>query len=336
MKWFEHKADASDNKKIRRIRAWGRAKGGDDGAMAADGRYWTLLSVIARHGVFFRLPDDYGLDLLASDLMCSLEYLKEFLTLLGDINAIDKEYWQKGIIFCPKMAEHADRYTDELIKKILKEKAEGDGIFQVNPELYKILQVLAGNPDPRKRTAYLQMLHSLCTETGHNCPPPTPTPTPTPAPAPAPKDIARSGIDIPASAAFFFSCKYFEVDFDYRQKLAAEYPMLTDDLLKKEFSKMEDWISDNPKKKKFKANGHLANPKLFIKNWLERVLVTGQGVREPKGWAALREYMARRKRDAEYCLEGGLEVIEREGEKELATCRCRGPGGVKTETDQEA
>ena len=55
------------------------------------------------------------------------------------------------------------------------------------------------------------------------------------------------------------------MDLNYRIKLAKEYPALNDDLIRKELSKMEDWISDNAQKKKFKANGHLANPKLFIK-----------------------------------------------------------------------
>ena len=86
------------------------------------------------------------------------------------------------------------------------------------------------------------------------------------------KDITPPGPAAPVGA-FFFSCKYFDVDFDYRMKLAKEYPVLSDEMLFKEFSKMEDWISDNKKKKKFKANGHLANPKLFIKNWLSRIIV---------------------------------------------------------------
>jgi hypothetical protein len=87
------------------------------------------------------------------------------------------------------------------------------------------------------------------------------------------KDIAPLGPADAPGAAFFFSCPYFEVDLDYRLKLAKEYPALPDDLLRKELSKMEDWVSDNARKKKFKANGHLSNPKLFIKNWLEKVTI---------------------------------------------------------------
>lgn len=72
------------------------------------------------------------------------------------------------------------------------------------------------------------------------------------------------------SAPSFFSCEFFEVDIPYRQKLLTEYPALTDEMLKREFSRMEDWLSDNRKKKKFRANGKLSNPKLFLKNWLDK------------------------------------------------------------------
>lgn len=77
-------------------------------------------------------------------------------------------------------------------------------------------------------------------------------------------------------ASPFFSCQFFEVPKTYRKKLSTEYPAMTDAHLLREFSKMEDWISDNRKKKKFKANGHLANPKMFIKNWLEKIVIQPQ------------------------------------------------------------
>jgi hypothetical protein len=107
--------------------------------------------------------------------------------------------------------------------------------------------------------------------------------------------IAPPGTVVPAGAVPFFLCPYFIVDLDYRLKLAKEYPALSDELLRKELSKMEDWISDNAKKKKFKANGHLANPKLFIKNWLDRIDgIVGPGSDKPKGYAAVKKFMAKR------------------------------------------
>lgn len=110
------------------------------------------------------------------------------------------------------------------------------------------------------------------------------------------KDIAPPGPPdtggAPQIFTGFFSCPYFDVDLNYRLKLAKEYPALNDDLLRKELSKMEDWISDNAQKKKFKANGHLANPKLFIKNWLDRVggILGPPGSDKPKGFAAVQRW----------------------------------------------
>ena len=88
------------------------------------------------------------------------------------------------------------------------------------------------------------------------------------------KDIIASPKKDNGDALPFFSCPFFDVLPDYRQKLFKEYPLLTDDLLRKEFSKMEDWITDNRAKKKFKANGQLGNPRLFIKNWLNKIIIT--------------------------------------------------------------
>jgi hypothetical protein len=106
----------------------------------------------------------------------------------------------------------------------------------------------------------------------------------------------------PPEPRHFYKCLYFVVEFDYRMKLAKEFPALTDDLLLKEFSKMEDYISEHPKKYSFKSTGHLGNSKAFIRKWLERIEIKGSelfggegGVNEPKGYAALRE--ARRRRE---------------------------------------
>ena len=97
-----------------------------------------------------------------------------------------------------------------------------------------------------------------------------------------------------ANAPLFFSCAYFGVDVDYRQKLLTEYPLLDDSLLTHELSKMEDWVSDNRKRKSFGANGEMKNSKLFIKNWLDKMVVTPSApakVNEPKGYAGLREFL---------------------------------------------
>jgi len=159
MKWFAHEVDASENKKIRRIEAWGQKLHPEYGAIYATGLYFRLLEVISRHGEMFRLPDDYGLDLVANDLRTTEEVLERFLDFLAQINGIDPLAWGKKIIFCPKLAERVDRYTDEMIKATIA------GLTDKTPisyELLSIVRVLANHPDPRKRTHYSQALHRLC------------------------------------------------------------------------------------------------------------------------------------------------------------------------------
>ena len=48
MKWFQHQCDADENKKVRKIEKWGLSRGGEDGAMAATGRYWRLLEKLGK------------------------------------------------------------------------------------------------------------------------------------------------------------------------------------------------------------------------------------------------------------------------------------------------
>lgn len=89
------------------------------------------------------------------------------------------------------------------------------------------------------------------------------------------KDIAPPGPSDPGSAVLFFSCSFFDVTMEYREKLAQDYPAMTDPLLRLEFSKMEDWLTDNPKPKR--ATGKLKNARLFIRNWIGRTVINPQG-----------------------------------------------------------
>lgn len=179
MKWFEHQADAAENKKIRKIEAWGARLNPELGAMAAVGWYFRLLEVITRHGRVFRLPDDYGLDLLTQDLRTSEENMVPFLNLLAEINAIDREAWQSRVVFCPKLAKRADRYSEELIKKEV-DALLGSSEKTISYELYRIIEMLAQHPDPRKRKTYGLILcrlegfsrqapRSLRTDEAHIC-----------------------------------------------------------------------------------------------------------------------------------------------------------------------
>jgi len=166
MRWFEHQADAADNKKIRKIEAWGARLNPEYGAMAAVGWYFRLLEVVAGHGQLFRLPEDYGIDLLAQDLRTTEANTLNFLDFLAGIKAIDPGAWKSQVVFCPKLAVRAARYTDELIKS-QAEAIEPNG-NPVSYELFKIIEALAVHPDKRKRTYYAALLQRVCAEAPQN------------------------------------------------------------------------------------------------------------------------------------------------------------------------
>jgi hypothetical protein len=116
MNWFEHRTDARNNKKIRKIE---RHYGGGDAGMAAVGRYWRLLEIVAEQSEDhnFVLPEGYDLELLAEDLKTNLDYLADYFNLLASIDAIDPEHWAAGRIACPKLLDRASEYVKKKISK---------------------------------------------------------------------------------------------------------------------------------------------------------------------------------------------------------------------------
>jgi len=75
-----------------------------------------------------------------------------------------------------------------------------------------------------------------------------------------------------------FSCSHFELPQEYIDSLIKDYPGLDRALLFRELGRMNDWLTDNPKKHQRRANGHLKNPRAFIRNWIERMEI--QPIRE--------------------------------------------------------
>jgi hypothetical protein len=153
MKWFEHQCDAAENKKIRKIERWGAARGGEDGAMAAVGRYWRLLERLGKEEEqtgYFEYEDGYDLELIADDLMAGVEYVRDFLDLLASLNAIEPDLWQKEAkVACPKLAERADEYykrRQQRKEKNQKDKPKKPG-FSPQPEPEPVPAVSEECPD---------------------------------------------------------------------------------------------------------------------------------------------------------------------------------------------
>ena len=182
----------------------------------------------------------------------------EILDLLATLEAIDPTLWKERLI-----------WSDNFIKGLAALYRNRNLPLPVKPDNYRQKPPDEGKKTPKTRQGS-RVEEGKEGSRKDNAPP-------------GPADLGT---------AFFFSCPYFDVSFDYRMKLAREYPVLTDDLLKKEFSNMEDWVSDNAGKKKFKANGQLGNPKLFIKNWLNRMGgLLGPASDKPKGFGAVKRFM---------------------------------------------
>jgi hypothetical protein len=76
-----------------------------------------------------------------------------------------------------------------------------------------------------------------------------------------------------------FSCQLFSIPESYLQKLQREYPGVDREQVLKLCSKIEDYCSDNPKRYKRNNQGSLKNPKLVLRNWLEKDLKSSE---EPK------------------------------------------------------
>ena len=197
----------------------------------------------------------------------------EILDLLSELEAIDSELWNKNKTI----------WSDNFLKGLAFAYRNRGVSIPVKPVIYTEESGISGttttkNPQSKVKERKGKDIKDIA--------------------PPGPPDTGGALPLIP-----FFSCPYFDVDLDYRFKLAKEFPALTDDLLKEEFSKMEDWVIDNKSKKTFKASGHLLNPRAFIKNWLKKVTVSGQqlfgGGNTPKGYQGLRDYAQGRIKDAE-------------------------------------
>jgi len=219
--------------------------------------WFKLLEILASsEGHFYDVSQELEWNYLLARTYISAQSATEMLNLLANLGNINKQLWKnRKIIWCQALVDN----LGEVYRKRKRQPPR-------KPICDEKEDTCDGKEDKRRRKASpdgipaTKMRQSKVKESkGKKI-----------------KDIAPSGPSDLVGAVPFFSCPYFDVDPNYRIKLSRTHPAMSDEALLKEFSKMEDWVSDNKKTKTFKANGHLANPKLFITNWLEKVLVKGQ------------------------------------------------------------
>ena len=230
--------------------------------------WFRLLELLGdTEGHFINLNDPTSFEYLQAHTKTDFSSCKEMLNLLATLQAIDPELWEVFVI-----------WSDNFVKGLAPAYRNRNIVIPVKPDNYL------------KKPAQPGIKCKLSQKEGEEGK----------GREGKEKRIAEPGVP-PVPALTFYSCKYFEVDFDFRLKLAKEYPALIDEFILKEFSKMDDYIADHPKKYTFRATGHLANPRLFIKKWLDRIQLSGEqlfpgggpgngGKREPKGFAGLREW----------------------------------------------
>lgn len=252
-----------------------------EGQFGNDGyAFWfKLLEILSSsEGHFYDASTEVGWNYLAAYTRVSPQSATEILLLLANLENIDLDLWKNHrILWCQALVNNLTEVYRKR-KRALPQKP----ICDDNAD-YCVSNADKGGFKPISATSRRQPATKM------------PQSKVKKSKGKERKDIAPPGPTDTVGAVLFFSCPYYDVDLDYRFKLAKEYPALNDDLLRKELSKMEDWVSDNAQKKKFKANGHLANPKLFIKNWLDRVGgIFGPGANRPAGFDALAESKRRR------------------------------------------
>ena len=279
MKWFAHQTDAANNKKLRRLEVHYKPQGGQ-AVMAAVGRFWRLYEIVGQQGMdekgldTFRLPADYDLAVLADDLYCTLEELEELLEVLAEANSIDTEAWkQERQVYCPKLSERADRYSKRLQNKkamVYTECAHNVPECAHNvPECAHNVPECAHNvPECADQQIQVQVQRQEQEE----------------------KNVRTDG-QVPTS---IFTGLGFDVDAKFLEKLASDYPALSEAEIRLELSKFSDYVSDHPGKYAVDRRGRLKNTKNAIRNWLEMHLKKRRAreptVLEPKGFAGLRDY----------------------------------------------
>jgi hypothetical protein len=185
--------------------------------------------------------------------------------------------------------------------------------------------VLKGNMKDLSEVAHSTLYSSFYTNTEHltpnlietfvktlpQTPPKSETETETETETEKTQTSPPDGSEFARSASPVFSCKHFEVLPEYHTELLKDYPGLTDKTLLVELKKMRDWLDDNPHRNKRTAKGHLKNPKLFIRNWLDKVILR-LGPAPPK----------KPDPDCTICRGTGRDFYEEDGEKLVRDCQC--------------
>ncbi len=107
MRWFQHQSDSYTNLKMQGLIA--------EHGMEGYGAFWVICELVAQQGKDYAIGGDKGWK-RALLVMTKLEgqKLENILSLLAEMNLIDKKALNRGILSVPKMGDYSDDYTKRL------------------------------------------------------------------------------------------------------------------------------------------------------------------------------------------------------------------------------
>jgi len=318
MKWFEHHTDAVANKKFKMLR---RMYGEDcDHYMATYGRLWRLYEVVAgaNSGLEgWKLPEDYGLDLLAIDLeMKDVDSLRALLDVFASMKLIDHKPWrEEQQISIPNLGEYCGGYNRKVLsrkKKGLESGQDPDSVRTVSGQDPDNVPTMSGQDPDSSRTGSGQC------PTEQNRTEQRTTPlgvvqfgaSPLKGSAPSPRD------------PIVYESTYIDLRRSARDRLRAKYARgMSDEQFEEVLDRVDMYIGANPRRYKRHANGKVKDPGGIIRNWLGNEHARPTAPRPPTTVVPVR---ARATPDCPHCHGEGLVrgPDASDGRPAYARCKC--------------
>jgi hypothetical protein len=215
------------------------------------GFWFKLLEVLGNtEGHFIDAEDLATMKYLQAQTYTDEETCLEILNLLSTLDAIDPKLWKQNLI-----------WSDNFVSGLAPCYRNRNIVIPVRPDNYRNKP---GQPGKIGKITVEEGEEGKGRKEGERK-----------EGAPPPPD-GSGGALVPVLPPAF-SCKHFEIEGEYFEQLAVDYPGLDRKRLMAEIKKAADYCSDNPKKHKRDSKGKVVNKKLYLRNWMERATVQGTG-----------------------------------------------------------
>jgi len=225
------------------------------------------------------------------------DILEEIIDLLARLEAIDQDLWKSRVIWSDNFIQNiSEVYRNRKVAvpqkpHIYAQESVSEGISTLRNPSETASDGSSTRRNPQSRVEESREEESRGEERRFSAPPepdqtesgrqPTSSSDAHPPTADASADL-RAPSEQPQEIPVF-RCKHFEITREYLNTLREDYPALTEEQLLLEIKKAADYATDNNGRFKRRANGQLKNPKLFLRNWLSRVVVSPTPSRGPDG-----------------------------------------------------